>query len=192
MTDNQWNHIENVDTLCFACGRDNAHGLQMIFESNGEKLRSTVTIPEHHRGWSNLVHGGILATLIGLAWIVYCLLLGKKPQSFYSVYRAWYKNCHGHDVEMATLPFLPPSQANFLYDPFAIDFENPFDVEDDPWSRVGGLDIQGSLQEKQSSMNFENFIKCLQIGWIRYCHKEAIAAFETKHRASQPWLFRDA
>jgi len=94
--------------------------------------------------------------------IMYCLLLGKKPPSYYSSYRAWYKKCHGHDVEMATLPFIPPSQSNFLYDPFAVDFENPFDGEEDRWSQEGGLDIQGSLKEKQGSMNFENFIKCLQ------------------------------
>lgn len=33
--------------------------------------------------------------------IMYCLLFGRKPESFYSVYRAWYKKNHGHDVEMS-------------------------------------------------------------------------------------------
>jgi serine/threonine protein kinase len=94
--------------------------------------------------------------------IMYCLLLGTKPQSFYSVYRAWYKKCHGHDVEMAALPFIPPSQSNFLYDPFAVDFEDPFDSVDDTWVQSSGLDIQGSLKEKHGSMSFENFIKCLK------------------------------
>jgi hypothetical protein len=28
---------------------------------------------------------------------------------------------------MGTLPFTPPSKSNFIYDPFSIDFENPFD-----------------------------------------------------------------
>jgi hypothetical protein len=28
---------------------------------------------------------------------------------------------------MGNLPFVPPSSANFIYDPFSIDFENPFD-----------------------------------------------------------------
>ena len=95
--------------------------------------------------------------------IMYCLLLGKKPQSFYAIYRAWYKKFHGHDVEMATVPpFLPPSSSNFLYDPFSVDFENPFDSEEDLWSLGGGLDIEGSLKEKQGTMSFENFIKCLK------------------------------
>jgi len=73
--------------------------------------------------------------------IMYCLLLGKKPQSYYSAYRSWYKKCHGHDVEMAALPFIPPSQSNFLYDPFAIDLENPFDGEDSAWIQDNGLEI---------------------------------------------------
>lgn len=60
------------------------------------------------------------------------------------------------------MPFIPPSQTNFLYDPFAVDFENPFDGDEGMWSQETGLDIQGSLKEKKDSMNFENFIKCLQ------------------------------
>ena len=28
---------------------------------------------------------------------------------------------------MGTLPFIPPSSSNFIYDPFSIDFENPFE-----------------------------------------------------------------
>lgn len=64
--------------------------------------------------------------------IMYCLLLGRKPESFYSVYRAWYKKCHGHDIEIGTLPFIPPSESNFMYDPFAFDFNNPFDQPDEP------------------------------------------------------------
>jgi serine/threonine protein kinase len=94
--------------------------------------------------------------------IMYCLLLGKKPESYYASYRAWYKKCHGHDVEMASLPFIPPSQSNFLYDPFAIDFENPFEGEEELWGRDAGLQELGSFTEKKGKINFENFIKCLQ------------------------------
>ena len=73
--------------------------------------------------------------------IIYCLLLGKKPRSFYAVYREWYKKCHGHDVEMSTLPFAPPSTTDFLYDPFSVDFENPFGTEDEDLSQPNILDI---------------------------------------------------
>lgn len=93
---------------------------------------------------------------------MYCLLLGKKPRSFYAVYREWYKKCHGHDVEMGILPFIPPSLSNFLYDPFSVDFENPFENEDDSWNKPNNLNIKGSLKEKEGEkISFENFIKCL-------------------------------
>ena len=96
--------------------------------------------------------------------IMYCLLLGKKPQSYYSAYRAWYRKCHGHDVEMANLPFIPPSQSNFLYDPFAIDLDDPLaGGEDiDPAQFEGHGDLTGSLSEKETSQNFDGFIKCLK------------------------------
>jgi hypothetical protein len=31
---------------------------------------------------------------------------------------------------MGQLPFIPPSDNNFIYDPFAFDFENPFNAEE--------------------------------------------------------------
>lgn len=81
--------------------------------------------------------------------IMYCVLLGKKPRSFYATYRAWYKKCHGHDVEMAALPFIAPSTSNFLFDPFGVELENdPMDTDDSALAQSGLLDIQGSLKEK--------------------------------------------
>jgi len=96
--------------------------------------------------------------------IMYCVLLGKKPRSFYATYRAWYKKCHGHDVEMAALPFIAPSASNFLYDPFGVELENdPMDADDSALAQSGLLDIGGSLKEKQGGkLSFDNFIKCLK------------------------------
>lgn len=92
--------------------------------------------------------------------IIYCVLLGQKPDSFYSIYRGWYKKQHGHDIELATLPFIPPSKSNFLYDPFSVDFDNPFHAEED--ELIGELNLPGSLMEKTSSLNFENCMKCIK------------------------------
>ncbi|WP_299978293.1 PaaI family thioesterase [Desulfobacula sp.] len=63
MNTKEWEKIPNVDTNCFGCGSENHRGLKMTFESNGEKLRSIVTVPDHLRGWSNIVHGGVLSTI---------------------------------------------------------------------------------------------------------------------------------
>ena len=73
---NNWEKIKNIDKHCFACGLDNKQGLQMEFESDGEKLRSKLVVPNHLRGWSNLVHGGILSTIIDetMSWSAIHLL----------------------------------------------------------------------------------------------------------------------
>ena len=59
-----WTPLPNHDKYCFACGTENNFGLKMTFASNGEQLRSILTVPDNTRGWSNLVHGGILATIL--------------------------------------------------------------------------------------------------------------------------------
>jgi hypothetical protein len=89
---------------------------------------------------------------------MYCLLLGRNPESFYAVYRRWYKRQHGgYDIELSQIPFIPPSQSNFLYDPFTVDFDNPFNIG------VSNDEISGSLVDRQDSgFNFENIMKCIQ------------------------------
>ena len=52
------------DHNCFACGPANPHGLHMSFMSNGEVVVSHLTVPEHLRGWNNMVHGGIISTIL--------------------------------------------------------------------------------------------------------------------------------
>lgn len=96
--------------------------------------------------------------------LMYCLLLGKQPDSFYEVYRRWYKRQHGgHDIELSPLPFIPPSASNFLYDPFSIDFDNPFSKMEDEQELTKDLDLAGSLIDKQGSgLNFENVMKCIK------------------------------
>lgn len=71
-----WKEIENPDKHCFACGSENEQGLKMVFERNGEMLRSKLVVPNHLRGWSNLVHGGVLSTIIDetMSWSAIYLL----------------------------------------------------------------------------------------------------------------------
>jgi len=70
MPDNQWRPLDNIDPHCFACGQENPMGLKMRFETNGEKMRSQLEIPEHMHGWSKLVHGGVITTAMDemMAW----------------------------------------------------------------------------------------------------------------------------
>jgi hypothetical protein len=61
---------------------------------------------------------------------------------------------------LGALPFIPPSTSNFLYDPFSIDFDNPFNAEDLHFNE--DFTIPGSLVEKNDSLKFENTMKCIK------------------------------
>ena len=62
--ENPWLRLKTIDRNCFACGTDNPYGLQMTFESDGVHVRSLLTLEKRFCGWSNLVHGGVLATIL--------------------------------------------------------------------------------------------------------------------------------
>jgi uncharacterized protein (TIGR00369 family) len=52
------------DHGCFACGPANPAGLKMRFYANRNSVVSWLTVPEHLRGWSTLVHGGVISTIL--------------------------------------------------------------------------------------------------------------------------------
>lgn len=51
---------------CFMCGRENSHGLKMVWYNNLEanRVEATVTIPEQFNGYPGIVHGGIVAAIL--------------------------------------------------------------------------------------------------------------------------------
>lgn len=55
---------ENQD--CFGCSPRNPNGLHMEFYLNEERdsVVSWYTVPDHLCGWANLVHGGVVTTLL--------------------------------------------------------------------------------------------------------------------------------
>ena len=50
--------------LCFACGPRNPSGLQLRFESDGDKVTTTFQGREMHQGFPGYVHGGIISALL--------------------------------------------------------------------------------------------------------------------------------
>jgi uncharacterized protein (TIGR00369 family) len=52
------------DRRCFACGPDNPHGLQLTFEYGDGTARTAVMVAQRFSGWSSVLHGGIVATLL--------------------------------------------------------------------------------------------------------------------------------
>ncbi len=63
---------------CFVCSPDNPHGLHMTFYTDTEAVYSWVQLPDHICGWKNIVHGGILATILDetMGWAT--LVLTKR------------------------------------------------------------------------------------------------------------------
>jgi uncharacterized protein (TIGR00369 family) len=55
---------------CFACGKDNPHGLKLPVAKTAEGVELRYAIPEGFAGWQGIVHGGIVATILDelLAW----------------------------------------------------------------------------------------------------------------------------
>ncbi len=57
--------IEN-NNRCFVCGTNNPYGLQVKPEIKdaGAEVHIECTPPEHMQGWANILHGGIISTLL--------------------------------------------------------------------------------------------------------------------------------
>lgn len=51
---------------CFVCGEDNPGGLRLIFEIDKEKqiLKTTFIASSVYQGYNDIVHGGIISTLL--------------------------------------------------------------------------------------------------------------------------------
>ena len=60
-----YTYLPNLETnRCFGCGPANPSGLKMQFYTDGNSIASWVSVPDRFTGWSNLVHGGILSTIL--------------------------------------------------------------------------------------------------------------------------------
>jgi uncharacterized protein (TIGR00369 family) len=58
-------HLPNrTDSMCFGCSPANPAGLRLEFFTDGESIFSWVKVPAHLCGWKNLVHGGIISTIL--------------------------------------------------------------------------------------------------------------------------------
>jgi len=56
--------VKNTASLCFACSQKNPIGLKLIPFQHGEKVTAEFTAGKFHQGWDNVIHGGILYTLL--------------------------------------------------------------------------------------------------------------------------------
>jgi len=61
---------------CFGCGPANPSGLRMKFFTDDTSVFSWLQVPDHLIGWDNLVHGGVLSTILDeiMSWSAIYLL----------------------------------------------------------------------------------------------------------------------
>jgi len=76
-----WPQI-SVDTekgysLCFGCGPENPIGLKLRFQWDGKTARAEFTPTKFYQGWSGLVHGGILISMLDEAMAYAALFEGR-------------------------------------------------------------------------------------------------------------------
>ena len=66
------------DHNCFGCSPGNSTGLQMKFYINEKRdmAVSWLSVPEHLCGWANVVHGGIISTILdeAMGWAALAIL----------------------------------------------------------------------------------------------------------------------
>ena len=65
---------------CFGCSPNNPYGLQMEFYTNedGDLVVSWYSVPERFCGWGDVVHGGVVSTILDEAMGWACITLVRK------------------------------------------------------------------------------------------------------------------
>ncbi len=70
---------------CYVCGSDNPEGLHVKFEADGpDGCRARYTARPEHCGWPDIIHGGLLFTLMdeAVAWaLIYAGLHGVTARA---------------------------------------------------------------------------------------------------------------
>ena len=62
--------IVRADHACFGCGDQNPIGLHLRFEASADGVAALFTPGAEHQGFENVVHGGIVSTILdeAMAW----------------------------------------------------------------------------------------------------------------------------
>lgn len=69
------------DSYCFVCGTHNSSGLKLSFNYSGQKAYAEFSVTKAHQGYKDIVHGGIIATIIDEALIKAALANGLNAMT---------------------------------------------------------------------------------------------------------------
>jgi uncharacterized protein (TIGR00369 family) len=64
------------DHYCFVCGEENPSGLHLKFSASKGKILTEFIPRKIHQGYKNIVHGGIISTLLDEAMVKAALMQG--------------------------------------------------------------------------------------------------------------------
>ncbi|HLP77814.1 MAG TPA: PaaI family thioesterase [Candidatus Paceibacterota bacterium] len=64
--------------FCFVCGESNSAGLNLRFKTDGKTVESRFTPTTQHIGFTDVVHGGILSTLLDEIMVWACAVATKR------------------------------------------------------------------------------------------------------------------
>ena len=78
MSDGAWEPLPNLDKDCFGCGSENHSGLRMTFETDGQQIRTKLIVSPQFRGWSKLIHGGVISTILDETMSWAAIILTKR------------------------------------------------------------------------------------------------------------------
>ncbi|HMK43071.1 MAG TPA: PaaI family thioesterase [Dissulfurispiraceae bacterium] len=67
------------DQYCFVCGSRNPCGLQISFRREGHKVISEFTPARHFQGYTNVLHGGVIAAVLDEIIVQAAMVQGFSP-----------------------------------------------------------------------------------------------------------------
>jgi len=69
------------DNYCFVCGVENPFGLRLKFSLKGGKASAEFVPQKVHQGYKDIVHGGIISTILDEAMVKAALMQGMPAMS---------------------------------------------------------------------------------------------------------------
>lgn len=113
LCDQEYHELKDYveDNLCFGCGEKNEHGLKMKFFRKNNHVVGHATVPPYMCGWENIVHGGIISTMLDetMAWTLQFLL--NKFMLTKSITINYYKVAHtGEPLKVVSRIHTPPTE----------------------------------------------------------------------------------
>ncbi len=67
-----------ADERCFACGKENEWGIKLSFRKEGEEVIASFIPHPNYQGYSGILHGGIISTVLDEAMFYAVYFSGEK------------------------------------------------------------------------------------------------------------------